>query len=54
LLSKGRVESNHGTDQDRLVKELSLAGISAIEKANIKKALKQNLRASARALLSAP
>ena len=32
--AKGRVERNHGTDQDRLVKELRLVGISAIEQAN--------------------
>jgi len=32
--AKGRVERNHGVDQDRLVKELRLAGISTIEKAN--------------------
>jgi len=32
--AKGRVERNHGVDQDRLVKELRLAGISSIEKAN--------------------
>jgi transposase len=32
--SKGRVERNHGIDQDRLVKELRLAGISTIEEAN--------------------
>jgi hypothetical protein len=32
--AKGRVERNHGLDQDRLVKELRLAGISTIEKAN--------------------
>jgi len=32
--AKGRVERNHGTDQDRLVKELRLAGISTIEQAN--------------------
>ena len=32
--AKGRVERNHGTDQDRLVKELRLAGISSIEDAN--------------------
>ena len=31
---KGRVERNHGVDPDRLVKELRLAGISAIEVAN--------------------
>jgi hypothetical protein len=28
------VERNHGLDQDRLVKELRLAGISTIEQAN--------------------
>ncbi len=33
--AKGRVERNHGVDQDRLVKELRLAGISSIEEANI-------------------
>jgi hypothetical protein len=32
--AKGRVERNHGIDQDRLVKELRLAGISTIEQAN--------------------
>jgi len=32
--AKGRVERNHGVDQDRLVKELRLSGISAIEPAN--------------------
>ena len=32
--AKGRVERKHGLDQDRLVKELRLAGISAIEGAN--------------------
>jgi transposase len=32
--AKGRVERNHGLDQDRLVKELRLAGISDIEAAN--------------------
>jgi len=32
--AKGRVERNHGVDQDRLVKELRLAGISTIDKAN--------------------
>jgi hypothetical protein len=32
--AKGRVEGNHGLDQDRLVKELRLAGISTIEEAN--------------------
>jgi hypothetical protein len=32
--AKGRVERNHGIDQDRLVKELRLAGISSIEEAN--------------------
>ena len=31
---KGRGERNHGLDQDRLVKELRLAGISTIEEAN--------------------
>jgi hypothetical protein len=33
--AKGRVERNHGTDQDRLVKELRLAGIPTIEQANV-------------------
>jgi len=32
--AKGRVERNHGVDQDRLVKELRLAGISTIAQAN--------------------
>ncbi|GHV21411.1 transposase [Spirochaetia bacterium] len=32
--AKGRVERNHGLDQDRLVKELRLAGISTISDAN--------------------
>jgi hypothetical protein len=32
--AKGRVERNHGVDQDRLVKELRLAGISTIACAN--------------------
>jgi len=32
--AKGRVESNHGVDQNRLVKKLCLAGISAIEPDN--------------------
>ena len=32
--AKGRVERNHGVDQDRLVKELRLAGISTIRDAN--------------------
>ena len=32
--AKGRVERNHGIDQDRLVKELRRAGISTIEHAN--------------------
>jgi hypothetical protein len=32
--AKGRVERNHGLDQDRLVKELRLAGIDTIEAAN--------------------
>jgi transposase len=32
--AKGRVERNHGVDQDRLVKELRLAGISTIDEAN--------------------
>jgi transposase len=33
--AKGRVERNHGLDQDRLVKELRLAGISTMEQANV-------------------
>ncbi|MDL2229730.1 ISNCY family transposase, partial [Treponema sp. OttesenSCG-928-L16] len=32
--AKGRIENNHRTDQDRLVKELRLAGISNKEEAN--------------------
>jgi hypothetical protein len=32
--AKGRVERNHGVDQDRLIKELRLAGISTIPEAN--------------------
>jgi hypothetical protein len=32
--AKGRVERNHGVDQDRLVKTLRLEGISTIEQAN--------------------
>ena len=32
--AKGRVQRNHGVDQDRLVKALRLEGISTIEKAN--------------------
>jgi hypothetical protein len=32
--AKGRVERNHGVDQDRLVKELRLKGISTIAQAN--------------------
>ncbi|MDR2618239.1 MAG: ISNCY family transposase [Treponema sp.] len=32
--AKGRVERNHGVDQDRLVKALRLEGISTIEQAN--------------------
>jgi len=32
--AKGRVERNHGVDQDRLVKELRLAGICSIAQAN--------------------
>jgi len=32
--AKGRVERNHGIDQDRLIKELRLEGISTIEEAN--------------------
>jgi transposase len=31
---KGRVERNHGVDQDRLIKEMRLAGISTIPDAN--------------------
>ncbi|MEA2787633.1 MAG: hypothetical protein QOG73_39, partial [Acetobacteraceae bacterium] len=34
MQSKGRVERTFGTLQDRLVKELRLAGISTIEAAN--------------------
>jgi hypothetical protein len=34
MQSKGRVERAFGTLQDRLVKELRLAGISTIEAAN--------------------
>ena len=33
--AKGRVERNHGLDQDRLVKELRLVGISTIAEANL-------------------
>jgi hypothetical protein len=33
--AKGRVERNHGVDQDRLVKELRLASISTIAEANL-------------------
>ena len=33
--AKGRVERNHGVDQNRLVKELRLAGISTLEQANM-------------------
>ncbi|MDR2942014.1 MAG: hypothetical protein LBV17_05445 [Treponema sp.] len=33
--AKGRVERKHGIDQDRLVKELMLAGISTICEANM-------------------
>jgi hypothetical protein len=33
--AKGRVERNHGVDQDRLVKELRLAGILTISEANL-------------------
>jgi len=33
--AKGRVERNHGVDQDRLIKELRLEGISTIEEANM-------------------
>jgi transposase len=32
--AKGRVERNHGVDQDRLVKELRLAGISTMSEGN--------------------
>ncbi len=32
--AKGRVERSHGVDQDRLIKELRLAGISTIAEAN--------------------
>lgn len=32
--AKGRVERGHGTHQDRLIKELRLAGISSMERAN--------------------
>jgi hypothetical protein len=32
--AKGRVERNHGVDQDRLIKELRLKGISTMEEAN--------------------
>jgi hypothetical protein len=32
--AKGRVERNHGVDQDRLVKEMRLKGISGIQEAN--------------------
>jgi len=32
--AKGRVERNHGVDQDRLIKALRLEGISTIEEAN--------------------
>ena len=32
--AKGRVERNHGIDQDRLIKTLRLEGISTIEEAN--------------------
>jgi molybdenum-dependent DNA-binding transcriptional regulator ModE len=32
--AKGRIENNHKTDQDRLVKELRLAGIATIAEAN--------------------
>jgi hypothetical protein len=32
--AKGRVERSHGVDQDRLIKELRLQGISTIEQAN--------------------
>jgi transposase len=34
LQAKGRVERNHGIDQDRLVKELRLANISTLQEAN--------------------
>jgi len=33
--AKGRVARTHGVDQERLVKELRLSGISTIEQANI-------------------
>jgi transposase len=33
--AKGRVERNHGVDQDRLIKELRLAGISTVAGANL-------------------
>jgi hypothetical protein len=32
--AKGRVERNHGTNQDRLVKEMGLRKISTIDEAN--------------------
>jgi hypothetical protein len=32
--AKGRIERNHGIDQDRLIKEMRLLGISTIEEAN--------------------
>jgi transposase len=32
--AKGRVERNHGVDQDRLIKELRLKGVSTIQAAN--------------------
>jgi hypothetical protein len=32
--AKGRIERNHGTHQDRLVKEMRLRGISTIDAAN--------------------
>jgi hypothetical protein len=32
--AKGRVERNHGIDQDRLIKELRLVGISTLQQAN--------------------
>jgi hypothetical protein len=34
--AKGRVERNHGVDQDRLVKELRLEGITTIAEANMR------------------
>jgi len=32
--AKKHVERNHGTDQDRLVKEMQLKGVSSISEAN--------------------